>query len=68
MDNTLIKHLVNCVRILQIENAKNQYEYEYLLSYMNDDNPYFDDNKEEDEDYTRRIQEFNDEINKIKNE
>ena len=68
MDNTLIKHLVNVVRILQIENAKNLFEYEYLLSYMNDDNPYFDDNKEEDEDYTRRIQEFNDEINKIKNE
>jgi hypothetical protein len=66
MENNIIKYLLKCVRVLQIENAKMQYEYDYLLEYIEDDNKYFDE--KEDEDYLFKIKQFNDEIDSIKRE
>ena len=65
MENNIIKYLLKCVKILQIENAKLEYEYDYLLEYIEDDNKYFDE--KEDEDYLFKIKQFNDEIENIKN-
>jgi hypothetical protein len=66
MENNIIKYLLKCVRVLQIENAKMQYEYDYLLEYIEDDNKYFDE--KEDDDYLFKIKQFNDEIDSIKRE
>ena len=66
MENNIIKYLLKCVRVLQIENAKMQYEYDYLLEYIEDDNKYFDE--KEDEDYLFKIRQFNDVIDSIKRE
>lgn len=64
MENNVLEYLLKCIRILQIENAKMQYEYEYLLEYMDEDNKYF--NEDEDEDYLFRIKQFDDEIENIR--
>lgn len=66
MENNIIKYLLKCVRVLQIENAKMQYEYEYLLEYLDENNKYFDE--KEDEDYIFKIKQFNDEIDSIRRE
>jgi hypothetical protein len=66
MENNIIKYLLKCVRVLQIENAKLSYEYDYLLEYIEEDNKYF--NEDEDEDYLFKIKQFNDEIDSIKRE
>lgn len=63
MDN-VYEYLIKCIRVLQIENAKIQYEYDYLLEYIEEDNKYFDE--KEDEDYLFKIKQFNDEIEHIK--
>ena len=64
MENNVLEYLLKCIRILQIENAKLQYEYEYLLEYMDEDNKYF--NEDEDEDYLFKIKQFDDEIENIR--
>lgn len=66
MENNIIKYLLKCVRVLQIENAKMQYEYDYLLEYLDENNKYFDE--KEDEDYLFKIKQFNDEIDSIRRE
>ena len=63
MENNVLEYLLKCIKVLQIENAKLSYEYEYLLEYMEEDNKYFN----EDEDYLFRIKQFDDEIENIKN-
>ena len=65
MESNVLDYLLKCIRVLQIENAKIQYEYDYLLEYIEDDNKYFDE--KEDEDYLFKIKQFNDEIENIKN-
>jgi hypothetical protein len=64
MENNVLDYLLKCIKILQIENAKLQYEYDYLLEYIEEDNKYF--NEDEDEDYLFKIKQFNDEIENIK--
>ena len=64
MENNVLEYLLKCIRILQIENAKLQYEYDYLLEYIEEDNKYF--NEDEDEDYLFRIKQFDDEIENIR--
>ena len=66
MENNVLDYLLKCIKVLQIENAKLQYEYDYLLEYIEDDNKYFDE--KEDEDYLFKIKQFNDEIDSIKRE
>ena len=66
MENNIIKYLLKCVRVLQIENAKMQYEYDYLLEYLDENNKYFDE--KEYEDYLFKIKQFNDEIDSIRRE
>jgi len=66
MENNIIKYLLKCVKVLQIENAKMQYEYDYLLEYLDENNKYFDE--KEDEDYLFKIKQFNDEIDSIRRE
>ena len=41
-----------------------EYEYEYLLEYLDENNKYFDE--KEDEDYLFKIKQFDDEIENIK--
>lgn len=64
MENNVLEYLIKCIRVLQIENAKIQYEYDYLLEYIEEDNKYF--NEDEDEDYLFRIKQFDDEIENIR--
>lgn len=64
MESKIINYLVNQINILKIENAKLNYEYEYLLEYLDENNKYFDE--KEDEDYLFKIKQFNDEIENIK--
>jgi len=64
MENNVLEYLLKCIRILQIENAKIQYEYDYLLEYIEEDNKYF--NEDEDDDYLFRIKQFDDEIENIR--
>ena len=66
MESNVLDYLLKCIKVLQIENAKLQYEYDYLLEYIEDDNKYFDE--KEDEDYLFKIKQFNDEIDSIKRE
>ena len=42
MESKIINYLLKCIRILQIEKAKLEYEYEYLLEYLDDNNKYFE--------------------------
>lgn len=65
MESKIINNLINQINILRIEKAKLEYEYEYLLEYIEEDNKYFDE--KEDEDYLFKIKQFNDEIENIKN-
>ena len=65
MEKNVLDYLLKCIRVLQIENAKLQYEYDYLLEYIEEDNKYF--NEDEDEDYLFKIKQFDDEIENIKN-
>ena len=65
-NNNVLEYLLKCIRILQIENAKMQYEYDYLLEYLDENNKYFDE--KEDEDYLFKIKQFNDEIDSIRRE
>ena len=65
MESKIINYFVNQINILRIEKAKLEYEYEYLLEYLEEDNKYFEE--KEDEDYLFRIKQFNDEIENIKN-
>jgi len=65
MESKIINNLINQINILKIEKAKLEYEYEYLLEYIEEDNKYFDE--KEDEDYLFKIKQFNDEIENIKN-
>jgi hypothetical protein len=65
MESKIINYFVNQINILRIEKAKLEYEYEYLLEYLDEDNKYF--NEKEDEDYLFRIKQFDDEIENIKN-
>lgn len=64
MESKIINYLVNQINILKIENAKLNYEYEYLLEYLDENNKYFDE--KEDEDYLFKIKQFDDEIENIK--
>ena len=64
MESKIINYFVNQINILRIEKAKLEYEYEYLLEYLEEDNKYF--NEKEDEDYLFRIKQFDDEIENIK--
>ena len=66
MESKIINYFVNQINILRIEKAKLEYEYEYLLEYLEEDNKYFEE--KEDEDYLFRIKQFNDEIENIKND
>ena len=65
MESKIINYFVNQINILRIEKAKLEYEYEYLLEYLDENNKYFDE--KEDEDYLFRIKQFDDEIENIKN-
>ena len=65
MEKNVLDYLLKCIRVLQIENAKLSYEYDYLLEYIEEDNKYFDE--KEDEDYLFKIKQFDDEIENIKN-
>jgi hypothetical protein len=65
MESKIINYFVNQINILRIEKAKLEYEYEYLLEYLEEDNKYF--NEKEDEDYLFRIRQFDDEIENIRN-
>jgi hypothetical protein len=65
MESKIINYFVNQINILRIEKAKLEYEYEYLLQYLDENNKYFDE--KEDEDYLFKIKQFNDEIENIKN-
>ena len=65
MENKIINYFVNQINILRIEKAKLEYEYEYLLEYLDENNKYFDE--KEDEDYLFKIKQFDDEIENIKN-
>jgi hypothetical protein len=65
MESKIINYFVNQINILRIEKAKLEYEYEYLLEYLEEDNKYFEE--KEDEDYLFRIKQFDDEIENIKN-
>lgn len=64
MESKIINYFVNQINILRIEKAKLEYEYEYLLEYLEEDNKYF--NEKEDEDYLFRIKQFDDEIENIR--
>lgn len=64
MESKIINYFVNQINILRIEKAKLEYEYEYLLEYLEEDNKYFEE--KEDEDYLFRIKQFNDEIENIR--
>jgi hypothetical protein len=64
MESKIINYFVNQINILRIEKAKLEYEYEYLLQYLDENNKYFDE--KEDEDYLFKIKQFNDEIENIK--
>jgi len=64
MESKIINYFVNQINILRIEKAKLEYEYEYLLEYLDENNKYFDE--KEDEDYLFRIKQFDDEIENIK--
>lgn len=66
MESKIINYLVNQINILKIEKAKLEYEYEYLLEYLDENNKYF--NEDEDEDYLFRIKQFDDEIDSIRRE
>jgi hypothetical protein len=65
MESKIINYFVNQINILRIEKAKLEYEYEYLLEYLDENNKYFEE--KEDEDYLFRIKQFDDEIENIKN-
>jgi hypothetical protein len=65
MESKIINYFVNQINILRIEKAKLEYEYEYLLQYLDENNKYFDE--KEDEDYLFKIKQFDDEIENIKN-
>lgn len=65
MESKIINYFVNQINILRIEKAKLEYEYEYLLEYLDENNKYFDE--KEDEDYLFKIKQFDDEIENIKN-
>lgn len=64
MESKIINYFVNQINILRIEKAKLEYEYEYLLQYLDENNKYFDE--KEDEDYLLKIKQFDDEIENIK--
>lgn len=64
MESKIINYFINQINILRIEKAKLEYEYEYLLEYLDENNKYFDE--KEDEDYLFRIKQFDDEIENIK--
>ena len=64
MESKIINYFVNQINILRIEKAKLEYEYEYILEYLDENNKYFDE--KEDEDYLFRIKQFDDEIENIK--
>lgn len=65
MESKIINYFVNQINILRIEKAKLEYEYEYLLEYLDKNNKYFDE--KEDEEYLFKIKQFDDEIENIKN-
>ena len=65
MESKIINYFVNQINILRIEKAKLEYEFEYLLEYLDENNKYFDE--KEDEDYLFKIKQFDDEIENIKN-
>jgi hypothetical protein len=64
MESKIINYFVNQINILRIEKAKLEYEYEYLLEYLDENNKYFEE--KEDEDYLFKIKQFDDEIENIK--
>jgi len=63
MESKIINYFVNQINILRIEKAKLEYEYEYLLEYLDENNKYFEE--KEDEDYLFKIKQFDDEIENI---
>ena len=58
MENNVLEYLLKCIRILQIENAKLQYEYDYLLEYIEEDNKYFNEDDYEEHTNMEELAEY----------